>query len=149
MVCKREFLAFKLQATIEWRNKTCRDLWSVIRWNRSLQNQCPNLFVVIDLARIQCVSTFTCKRVFNVQKLIKIWVRNGLRSKNLKTILRIALERLDENFDNIIEEAIFLWKNGTKYQFLYVNSPQYVSSASDASCSVSLTMFYNFEDTDV
>ena len=30
MACKREFLAFKLQATTEWGDKTCKDLWGTI-----------------------------------------------------------------------------------------------------------------------
>ena len=64
-------------------------------------------------------------------------------------MLRIALEGPDENFDNIIVEAIPLWKSGTKYQFLYANPSLYVSSASDAACSISSTMFSNYEDADV
>jgi len=63
-------------------------------------------------------------------------------------MLRIALEGLDENFDNIIEEAIPLWKNGTKYRFLYANPSRYISSRSDASCSVTSAMLSNFEDVD-
>ena len=76
-------------------------------------------------------------------------MRNILGSKNLEAMLRIALERPNENFDNIFEEAIFLWKSVTKYRFLYANPSLYVSSASDASCSVSSTMFSDSEDTDV
>ena len=64
-------------------------------------------------------------------------------------MLRIAIEGPYENFDNIIEEAIPLWKSGTKYRFLYANPSLYVSSVSDASCSISSTMFSNYEDTDV
>ena len=76
-------------------------------------------------------------------------MRNILGSQNLKAMLKIALEGPDENFDNIIEEAIPLWKSGTKYRFLYANPSLYVSYAHDASCSVSSTMFSNSEDTDV
>ena len=64
-------------------------------------------------------------------------------------MLRIILEEPDNFFDNITEEAIPLWKIWTKYQFLYANHSRYVCSASDASCSVSSTMFFNSEDTDV
>ena len=70
-------------------------------------------------------------------------------SKNLEAILKISLEGPNENFDNIIEEAIPLWKSETKYQFLFANPSLYVSSGSDASCSVSSTMFSNSDDTDV
>ena len=40
-------------------------------------------------------------------------------------------------------------KSGTKYQFLYATPSLYVSSVSDASCSISSTMFSNYEDTNV
>jgi hypothetical protein len=106
MVCKREFLAFKLQATTKWAYKTCRDLRGMITWNHSLQTRYPNLLVLVDLDRVQCVSTSTCKRTFSVQNLIKTRVRNKLGNKNLEAMLRISLEGPDENFDNIIEEAI-------------------------------------------
>ena len=66
----------------------------------------------------------------------------------MEAMLRIALKGPDENFDNIIEEAIPLWKNGTKYWFLYANLSCYMSSASDASCSITSVMFPNFEDID-
>jgi hypothetical protein len=40
----------------------------------------------------------------------------------LEAMLRIALEGPNEIFDNIIEEAIPLWKKSeTKYRFLYTN----------------------------
>ena len=64
-------------------------------------------------------------------------------------MLRTALEGPDDNFDYIIEEAIPLWKSGTKYMFLYANPSLYVSSAIDASCSISSTMFSNSKDMDV
>ena len=68
------------------------------------------MFVLVDLARIQCVSTSTCERAFNVQILIKTRVRHNLGSKNLEVVLEIALKGLVENFDNIIEDAIFCGK---------------------------------------
>jgi hypothetical protein len=39
------------------------------------------------------------------------------------------LKGLDEEFNNIIEEAIPLWKNRTKYRFLYANPSRYMSFA--------------------
>ena len=47
------------------------------------------------------------------------------------------------NFDNIIEEAIPLCKNGIKYQFLYANSSRYMSFTSDVFCSITSIMFPN------
>ena len=121
----------------------------MITWNHSLQTRYPNLLVIADLARVQCVSTSTCERAFSVQNLIKTRMRNILGSENLKAMLRIALEGPDEDFDNIIEEVIPLWKIVTKYRFVYANPSHYVSCASGVSCSVSSTMISNCEDTDV
>ena len=67
----------------------------------------------------------------------------------MKAMLRIALKGPNENFDNIMEEAISLWKIGTKYWFLCANPSDYVSSASNTSCSVTLVMFSNSKDTNV
>jgi hypothetical protein len=61
-------------------------------------------------------------------------------------MLRIALEGPNENFANIIEEAIPLWKNGPKYQFLYANPSCYMSFTSDIFRSITLVMFPNSKD---
>jgi hypothetical protein len=46
----------------------------------------------------------------------------------------------------IIEEAIPLWKNETKCQFLYANHSRYMSFASDAFCSITSAMYPNSKD---
>jgi hypothetical protein len=89
---------------------------------------------------VQCVSTATCERAFSVQNLIKTKVRNRLGSKNLDAMLRIALEGPDEEVDDIIGDAIPLWKKDSKYHFLYANPSSYLNSpntvsVSDVSCS--------------
>ena len=72
--------------------------------------------------------------VWGIKFGCRLWVFQWVGSKISKTTLRITLEEPDENFVNIIEETILLWKNGTKYQFLYANPSRYMSSASDDSC---------------
>jgi hypothetical protein len=49
-----------------------------------------------------------------VQKLIKTKVRNRLGIKNLDAMLRIALEGPNEEVDDIIGDAIPLWKKDSK-----------------------------------
>ena len=66
---------------------------------------------------MQCVSTATCERAFNVLNLMKTKVRNSLGSKNLDAILQIALGGQDEEVDYIIGDAIPLWKKDSKYHF--------------------------------
>jgi hypothetical protein len=58
--CRRGSLAFKLQYTTEWGDKSFRDLWGMITWNHALQAQYPNLLILVELAHVQCVSTVTC-----------------------------------------------------------------------------------------
>ena len=70
----------------------------------------PNLLILAELAHVQCVSTATCERAFNVQNLIKTKVRNRLGSRNLDAMLRIALEGPDEEVDDII------WNKDNKYR---------------------------------
>jgi len=42
--CRREFLNFKLQASLDWNNKTFKDLWAIITWNEPLQVKYANIF---------------------------------------------------------------------------------------------------------
>ena len=113
----------------------------MITWNHALQTRYPNFLILAKIARVQCVSTATCKRAFSIQNLIKTRVKNKLGSKNLEALLRVALEGPDEEYDGIIEDAIPIWKNETKYKFLYANPATYLSnsapspSASNASSS--------------
>jgi len=63
-----------------------------------------------------------------------------LGSKNLDAMLRIALEGPDEEVDDIIDDAIPLWKKDSKYRFLYANPSSYLKSlntvsVNDVSCS--------------
>jgi hypothetical protein len=91
-------------------------LWGMITWNHALQARYPNLLILAELAHVQCVSTTTCECAFSVQKLIKTKVRIRLGSKNLDAMLRIALEEPNEEVDDIIGDAILLWKD-IKYRF--------------------------------
>ena len=77
---------------------------------------------------------------FSVRNLMKTKVRNSLGSKNLNAMLRIALEGPDEGVDDIIGDAIPLWKKDNKYGFVYSNPSSNSNSTntvsvSDVSCS--------------
>jgi hypothetical protein len=106
---------FKLQCTTEWGDNNFRDLWGMI--THALQARYPNLLILVDLAHVQCVSRATCEHAFSKQNLIKTKVGNMLGNKNLETMLRIALERLDEEVDDIIDDVVPLWKNDSNYRF--------------------------------
>ena len=120
-------------------DKNYEDLWGMITWNHALQARNSNLLILAELAHVQCVSTTTCERASSVQNLIKTKVRNRLGSKSLDAMLRIALEGPYEEVDDIIGDAIPLWKKGSKYCFLYANPFSYLNSpntvsVSDVSC---------------
>ena len=62
-----------------------------------------------------------------------------LGSKNLKAMLRIALEGPYEGIDGIISDNVPLWKNDNKYCLLHANPSSYLnyldtSNVSDVSC---------------
>jgi len=91
---------------------------------------------------VQCVFIASCKRAFSVQNLIKTRVRNRLGSKNFEAMLRIALDGPNEHVGDIVCDVILLWKNDSKYGFLYANPTSHLNarsgpSASDVSCSAS------------
>ena len=46
MASKREFLAFKLQATIEWGDKTYKDLWA---WSHGIVLCKPDILICLSL----------------------------------------------------------------------------------------------------
>ena len=104
--CRREFFNFKLQGTLDWSDKTFKNVWSMITWNESLQKSYANLLQLSEIARCQCVSTTTCERAFSIQNVIKIRHRNQLNTKHLESIMRLALEGPKENFDHMLVEAI-------------------------------------------
>ena len=93
-------------------------MWGIKIWDHALQAWYPNLFIIAKLAHVQCVSTEMCERAFSVHNLIKTKVRNMLGSKNLKAMLRIALEGPKEVVDDIISDVVPLWKNDSKDRFL-------------------------------
>ena len=129
--CRREFFNFKLQGTLDWSDKTFKDVWSMIIWNEPLQKSYANLLQLAEIARCQCISTATCERAFSVQNAIKIRHRNHLNTKHLESIMRLALEGSKENFDHMLVEAIELWRNSAKWRYLYSNPEKYLSSQSN------------------
>ena len=109
--CRREFFNFKLQGTLDWSDKSFKDVWSMITWNGPLQKSYANLLQLAEIARCQCSSTATCERAFSVQNVINTRHRNHLYTKHLESIMRLALEGPKENFDHMLVEAIELWRN--------------------------------------
>jgi hypothetical protein len=131
--CKQVFYAFKLQGSIEWMERTFGDVWASITWSPSLRLKYPNLLILAEIARCQCVSTATCERAFSVQNCIKQKHRNRMISSTLESIMRVAMEGPAIDFEPILMDAIVLWKNATKFRYLFTNPERYLTGAAEES----------------
>ena len=80
----------------------------MITWNPILQLNYENLLMLAEIARVQCISTATCERAFSIQNIIKSKFRNKLGTKNLDSLLHIALEGPKEGVEGILIEAVAL-----------------------------------------
>jgi hypothetical protein len=78
----------------------------MITWNHTLKVKYENLLVLAEIARVQCISTASCERAFSVQNCIKTKQKNRMLTKNLESVLRVALEGPIEDYFDIINEAI-------------------------------------------
>ena len=70
--CMQEFFTFKLRGCTKWMDKTFRELWASISWSPLLKLKYPNLLILSQIAKCQCVSIATCERAFFVQNSIKL-----------------------------------------------------------------------------
>ena len=98
----------------------------MITWNHTLKVKYENLLVLAEIARVQCISTASCERTFSVQYCIKTKQRNRMLTKNLKSVLRVALEGPIEDYFDIINEVIGIWKNNIKFRYLFSHPERYL-----------------------
>ena len=101
-------------------------MWSKISWNQSLHGKYKNLCILADIARVQCVSTVQCDRAFSSQNCIKSKTHNKLDTKHLECIMRVSMEDLCDDLDNVLMEAIALWRNSTKFRWLLLHLQRYL-----------------------
>jgi hypothetical protein len=47
------------------------------------------------------------------------------------TMMHVAIEGPDNDFDDILTSALDLWKDDAKFRYLYSNPERYLSGASD------------------
>ena len=86
----------------------------MISWNQSLHGKYENLCILVDIVRVQCVSTAQCERAFSIQYCIKTKTRNKLDTKHLECIMSVSMEDLCDNLDKVLMEVITLWRNSTQ-----------------------------------
>jgi hypothetical protein len=68
---------------------------------------------------------------FFVQNTIKQIFCNQMSTSNLESMMRVAIEGLDNDFDDILTSALDLWKDDAKFRYLYSNLERYLSGTSD------------------
>ena len=63
-------------------------------------------FTVVKIARVQCVSTVICKRVFLIQNCINTKHMNRELSKKMKNVLQVVLKWPIKSCHEISNEVI-------------------------------------------
>jgi hypothetical protein len=82
-----------------------------IDWSPSSKLIYPNLLILAEIERCQCISTTICERTFSLQNCIKQKHRNCMLTTTLESVMRVAMEGPTKDFDSILMDAIVLWKN--------------------------------------
>ena len=124
LVRKYSLLLMCKVRSCEWSDRTFEDLWTSISWSHSLKLKFSNLLTLADIAKCQCVSIATCERVF-LGKITSSIRRNRMTTTHLDSVMRVAIERPTKNFEFILQEAISLWMDSKKLQFLFTNPEKY------------------------
>ena len=141
--CRRGLFNLKLQANLNWNNKTFKDLWAMVTWNEPLQLKYANILLLVEIAWCHCVSTTTCERAISIQNVIKTKQINRLGTKHLDVVLRVALEGPQDGYDYILVEAMNLWRNNAKWRYLYLQSKKYIGGHSSQIGGIIIYMFFD------
>ena len=54
-----------------------------------------------------------------------------MSTSNLESMMRVAIEGPNNDFDDILTSALDLWKDDAKFRYLYSNPERSLSGASD------------------
>ena len=109
----------------------------------------PIALMAYGLGLVACCHNFhSTERALSVRNSIKTKVRSRLGSKNLDAMLRIALEGPNEGVDDIIGDAIPLWKKDSKCCLLYANPSSSLNSPNTVSLS-DMSCLFGASDTNV
>ena len=54
-----------------------------------------------------------------------------MSTSNLESMMCVAIEGPDNDFDDILTSPLDLWKDATKFRYLYSNPERYLSRASN------------------
>jgi hypothetical protein len=100
---------------------TYADVWTSISWSPSLKVKYSNLLNLVEIAKCQCVGTATCERAFFIQNTVKQKLHSRMCTSNLESMMRVAIEGSDNDFDDILTNALDLWKDDAKFCYLYSN----------------------------
>ena len=93
----------------------------MISWNNSLREKYENLCILAGIDRVQCVRPAQCEHAFSIQNCIKTKTRHKLDTKHLECIMRVSMEDLCDDLDNVLMKAIALWRNSTKFRWLFLH----------------------------
>jgi hypothetical protein len=108
---KDEWIMFKQLISKNFRSCTIQVLLQRLTVNQTLSLQYPNIMKLLTIALTLPVSTVDCERGFSRHNLIKTRLRSCLLTKNVSTLMKIAIDTTDiqhlNNFD--FNRAFVLW----------------------------------------
>jgi hypothetical protein len=84
------------------------DIRASITWSPSLKLKYPNLLILAEIERCQCISIATCERTFFVLNCIKVKHQNCMITITLESVMRVAMDGPTKDFDSILMDAIVL-----------------------------------------
>ena len=62
--------------------------------------------ILAEIVKCQCVSIATCEMAYYVQNTIKQKICNRMSTSNLESMMRVAKEGPDNDFDDILTSAL-------------------------------------------
>ncbi|KAL2651746.1 hypothetical protein R1flu_019874 [Riccia fluitans] len=122
LLCTK-FFNFKSHAITTYNDLSFTQLWQLVDLSNSSKLKYPELSKLFAIVRVQCCSTAQCERGFSLQNIIKSKIRNRVTIEHLDWLLTICMvgpDLKEEQMDveDILTDAIDLWKNSAHHRFL-------------------------------
>ena len=107
--CASEWESMKRFLGERFKEKSMREMISILTTDTSIQSLYPNLSKLASIAAIIPVSTAECERSFSAMKRIKTALRNRLKTTTLDCLIRVNIEGPSLSEFNF-ERAADIWQ---------------------------------------
>ena len=107
--CASEWESMKWFLGERFKEKSMREMISILTTDTSIQSLYPNLSKLASIAAIIPVSTAECERSFSAMKRIKTALRNRFKTTTLDCLMRVSIEGPSLSEFNF-ERAADIWQ---------------------------------------